>query len=251
MKMSENNKTEKEKQVERHDRRLFIYSTVAIVIGVFSICLNISSRLSGNSENEKAAGGTETSTKVESSVESSSYKLHNSYAAARDINAVLTYDNLVKYCKENDLIDKNDPNEEIFPKNAVSVSLEAFLRYMYKDIETNEDYSYIFKVIDDRDLGYTDYEVFSVEKLGKDGKNFRYLKRSTTVAEILTNNMDIASELSEPETNETSWVIDDTDEDEFGDSDVDIDDPDAPVEDLNIHDSSTESSEVVSEETSE
>ena len=242
--MNDNNEQEKQK---KRDKRLVVYSSIAIVIGLLSICVNIGSRLSDNNK-EKVAGVVDSSVTTENSKDTSTYKLHNSYAAARDINAVLTYDNLVKYCKENDLIDKNDPNEEIFPKNAVSVSLEAFLRYMYKDIETNEDYSYIFKVIDDRDLGYTDYEVFSVEKLGKDGKNFRYLKRSTTVAEILTNNMDIASELSEPE---TSWVVDDTDENEVDNDSEGIDDPELSVEDLSIPDSSTESSEVVSEETSE
>lgn len=242
--MNDNNEQEKQK---KRDKRLVVYSSIAIVIGLLSICVNIGSRLSDNNK-EKATGVVDSSVTTENSKDTSTYKLHNSYSAARDINTVLTYDNLVRYCKDNNLIDKNDPNEEVFPKNAVLVSLEAFLKYMYKDIETNEDYSYIFKVIDNRELGYTDYEVFSVEKLANDGKNFTYVKRSTSVIEILTNNMNVASELSEPE---TSWVVDDTDENEVDNDSEGIDDPELSVEDLSIPDSSTKSSEVVSEETSE
>lgn len=167
---------------EKQNRRFYIYATLAIVIGVASLFVNMSTR------NNLVA--VEASMQDESSVVEETSKWHDSATAADDINKVLTFDNLIKYCKDNKLIDENDPNEEIYPKNASLVTINDFLHYMYKDINTNEDYSYILDHIDSRDLGYTESEVFGVEKLARDYKDFHYLKRDTSVVAILSGDED-------------------------------------------------------------
>lgn len=163
---------EEVKKLQAENRRLHIYSTIAVVIGVLSICVNIATN---RARQENGVAETSDTSNEASVVESSSTKLHSDYGAARDINKALSLDNIEKCYKS--LVVEGYTYQ--------TLTIEKLLRYTYKDIDTNEDYSYIFSHINLRKLGYCDGEVFPTAKLGEDGRDFIYLKRDTSVHSIV------------------------------------------------------------------